>query len=312
MNWTLRTPVALLVFNRPENIRRIVAQVLKARPPRVLVFGDAPRPDHPEDTELVGLTRKVISDAPWECEVLTNYAEENLGTKYRPATGLDWVFDNVEQAIFFEDDCMPHPSFFRFCDELLEKYRANERVMMISGGNFSGRRKLSPDSYVFCNFAAIWGWATWRRAWRHYDVNLEKWKHFRDTDFLKNALDDDVAEIELWRFFFDRVVSGESRTWDHQWQFACWLQNGLSIMPCVNLVRNIGFGPDAQHYVEVDPRMANLPTREMKFPLRHPHVVERNQAADESIIALHSMPPRSRDLVSRVARRVRRFGRLLT
>src|SRR5687767_6048484 len=102
----MQTPVALLIFNRPELTRRLVAEILKAKPPKILVFADGPRPDHPEDVELIRATKAVISEAPWECEVLTNYSEVNLGTKYRPATGLDWVFSTVEQAVFFEDDCL--------------------------------------------------------------------------------------------------------------------------------------------------------------------------------------------------------------
>lgn len=282
MNCTLRTPVALLIFNRPEVTRRLVAEILRACPPKVLVFADGPRAGHPEDAELVLETRAIIGEAPWECEVLTNYSEINLGTRYRPASGLDWVFQNVEEAIFFEDDCLPHPDFFRFCDELLEKYRDDERVMMVSGNNFMRDRKLSSDSYLFVHYIGIWGWATWRRAWRHYDVDLHRWKSVRDTQFLYNILGND-AEVALWRHFFDRIVSGESRTWDHQWQFACWAQRGLSIMPSVNLVSNFGFGPGAEHYKEFDPRLAEFPAVEMEFPLRHPLTMVRNRKADDFV-----------------------------
>ena len=164
---TTSTAVALLVFNRPEITRRLVAAVHTAKPSKVLIFGDGARADHPEDIELVRATRAVVSAAPWECEVLTNYSEVNLGTKYRPATGLDWVFDTVEQAIFLEDDCLPHPSFFRFCGELLERYRDDERVRMISGNNFGRGPRASDESYFFSQYVGIWGWANWRRAWSH-------------------------------------------------------------------------------------------------------------------------------------------------
>jgi hypothetical protein len=286
MTWTLRTPVALLIFNRPEATRRVVQEIVRARPPQVLVFADGPRADHPEDAELTAATRAVIREAPWQCEVLTNYSDINLGTRYRPATGLDWVFQTVEQAIFLEDDCLPHPSFFRFCDELLEKYRDDGRIMMVSGDNFLPGRELSSDSYLFGHYVGIWGWATWRRAWRHYDVDLHRWKSVRDTQFLYNILGND-AEVDLWRYFFDRIVSGASQTWDHQWQFACWSQHGLSIVPTTNLVSNIGFGPGAQHYVEIDPRLADLPAGEMLFPLRHPSAMVRSRAVDDFVFGLH-------------------------
>ncbi|HTG44652.1 MAG TPA: glycosyltransferase family 2 protein [Verrucomicrobiae bacterium] len=276
------TPVALLVFNRPEATKRVVAEILQARPPKVLVFADGPRPDQRGDAELISAAKAVIRDAPWECEVLTNYSEVNLGTRYRPATGLDWVFAQVEEAIVLEDDCLPDQSFFHFCDELLEKYRHDERVMMISGDNFMRGQKLSPYSYLFCRYVGIWGWATWRRAWRYYDVDLHRWKALRETRFLEDFLGNE-EESRLWRRFFDRIITGESKTWDHQWQFACWCQQGLSIMPASNLVSNIGFGPTAQHYKEFDPKLADVPTVEMEFPLRHPPAILRTPEADDFV-----------------------------
>jgi len=308
MSWSLRTPVALLVFNRPEATSRVVAEIVRARPPQVLVFGDGPRADHPEDPSRVAAARAVVEAAPWECDVLTNYSDVNLGAKYRPATGLDWVFDTVDRAIFLEDDCLPHPTFFRFCDELLERYGDDERVMMVSGNNFMRGRRLTADSYLFSHYVGIWGWATWRRAWRHYDVDLHQWGSLRDTDFLHDVLGDE-AEVALWRRYFDGIVSGESRTWDHQWQFACWAQHGLSIMPAVHLCASIGFGPKAAHYVEVDPRLAVLAS-EMRFPLRHPSTMVRSREADDFVFRqLLSRPARPAGRIQRLIRRCRALRR---
>jgi hypothetical protein len=295
----MQTPVALLIFNRPEITSRLVDEIIRAQPPKVLVFADGPRPDHPEDAALIAATKTVVSEAPWPCEVLTNYSETNLGTKYRPATGLDWVFQNVEQAVLFEDDCLPHPSFFRFCDELLERYRDDERVMMISGNNFMGGRRLTTDSYLFSHYAGIWGWATWRRAWRHYDVELREWPAVRETRFLQDVLQNE-DEVTFWRQCFDRIISGETQTWDHQWQFACWAQRGLSIMPAVNLCTNVGFGPTAQHYKEFDPKLAAVPVEEMNFPLQHPQSIVRNREADDFAF---------RELLSGGVSKKRRTGR---
>lgn len=297
----MRTPVALLIFNRPEITKRLVEEVIRARPPQVLVFADGPRPNHPEDAELIAAAKRAIAEAPWECEVLTNYSETNLGTKYRPATGLDWVFHNVEKAIFFEDDVLPHPSFFRFCDELLEKYEDDERVMMISGNNFMGERRLTTDSYLFSHYAGIWGWATWRRAWRHYDVELSEWPALIGTPFLHYIFAND-EEGSFWSQCFDRIVSGETQTWDHQWQFAVWRQFGLSIMPAVNLCTNVGFGPTAQHYKELNPKLAAVPVHEMQFPLRHPTKIVRNREADEFVF---------RELLSGGVSKKRRSRRLI-
>lgn len=297
----MQTPVALLIFNRPEITRRLVAEIVKANPPRVLVFADGPRANHPQDAELIRETKAVISEAPWNCEVLTNYSETNLGTRYRPATGLDWVFENVERAIFFEDDCLPHPSFFRFCDELLEKYDDDERVMMISGNNFMSDR-LTADSYLFSHYCGIWGWATWRRAWAHYDVELRQWPALRQTQFLNDVLGNE-QEAEFWRVYFDRIVSRETQTWDHQWQFACWAQHGLSIMPALNLCTNVGFGPEAQHNKEFNPKLAEVAVHEMAFPLRHPGTMARSREYDEFVF---------RELLSGTVGKKRRAGRLIS
>jgi hypothetical protein len=285
MTWVLRTPVALLVFARPAHTRRVIAEILKVRPPQVLVFGDAPRPGHPDDAARVAAVRAVVAEAPWECEVLTNYSAVNLGTRYRPATGLDWVFENVEQAIFLEDDCLPHSTFWRFCDELLDRYRDDERVMMVSGDNFMPRRSAT-DSYLFTRGVGLWGWATWRRAWRHYDVDLNQWPKLRETSFLRDVLADE-GDVKLWRRRFDRVISGKSVTWDFQWQFACWAKNGLSIMPAVNLCSNIGFGPEATSLRDPTHKLANFPTAAMTFPLSHPPVMAPSREADDFFFQLH-------------------------
>ena len=299
MQTPMQTSVALLIFNRPEITKRLVEEIIRARPPKVLVFADGPRPDHPEDAELIEATKAVIDKAPWQCDVLTNYSETNLGTRYRPATGLDWVFQTVEKAIFFEDDCLPHPSFFRFCDELLEKYQDDERVMMISGNNFMGGRGLTTDSYLFSHYAGIWGWATWRRAWRHYDVELRAWPALRETSFLRDVLANE-DEVAFWQQCFDRIVSGQTQTWDHQWQFALWAQHGLSIMPSVNLCTNVGFGPTAQHYKELDPKLAAVPVAEMHFPLQHPATMVRSREADDFVF---------RELLSGAVSKRRHTGR---
>jgi hypothetical protein len=281
-NWKLRTSVALLIFNRPDATRRVAAQIAKARPPKVLIFADGPRATHPGDEGLVEQTRAVIDEIEWPCDVLRNYSDVNLGTKYRPATGLDWVFETVEEAIFLEDDCLPDLSFFRFCDELLERYRHDPRVMMVSGDNFlPGGRTVSP-SYFFSRYVAIWGWATWRRAWTYYDVDLQDWEGLRRTPFPRDLLGDE-AVANLWRGYFDRIVSGETRTWDHQWQFACFRQQGLCVIPSTNLVSNVGFGPGAAHYVEFDPLLADVRARQMKFPLTHPSVVAPDRKYDEFV-----------------------------
>ncbi len=276
----METPIALIIFNRPATTRRVFNEIARAQPQKLLVIADGPREGHPTDAEKCAAARAVIDGVDWDCEVLTNYSEQNLGCKIRPATGISWVFENVEEAIIFEDDCLPHPTFFRYCSELLERYRDDERVMMISGDNFQGGRTRTPYSYYFSRYVHSWGWGSWRRAWQHFDVEIKLWPVLRETLWLEDILGDDAA-VAYWRSLFDSVANGSiSKAWDYQWLFACWAQSGLAITPEVNLVSNIGFGEDATHTV-ASTGVINLPVEEMDFPLRHPPFMSRNREADQ-------------------------------
>lgn len=277
----MQTPVALIIFNRPEVTERVFAEVARARPPKLLVVADGPRADRPGEREKCAATRAIIERVDWECEVLTNYSEVNLGCKRRVASGLGWVFEQAAEAIVLEDDCLPHPTFFRFCDELLEKYREDERVMLISGDNFLRGEKETPDSYYFSRYALTWGWASWRRAWRYYDVDMKLWPQLRGTRWLLDLHGDPLA-ASYWADVLEEVYASErTRTWDYQLAFACWAFNGLAITPAVNMVTNIGFGAEATHMTMDTSLVSNLPALEMQFPLRHPPVMVRDWEADQ-------------------------------
>jgi hypothetical protein len=282
MTWNLRAPVAFLIFNRPEKTRLVFNEIARARPRKLLIIADGPRADRPGEAEKVQLTRAIVENVDWDCEVLTNYSAVNLGMNGRTISGLNWVFETVGEAIFLEDDCLPHPSFFRYCDELLERYRDDERIMMISGDNFMGDHRVTPYSYFFSHYTGTWGWATWRRAWKYLDVGMDLWPALRDTSLVRDRVGNG-SNTAYWRYVLDGVASGSIKSWDFNWLFACWAQNGLSIIPSGNLITNIGFGAEATNLVEVDPVTANLPSVEMAFPLQHPPYVARNGEADEYI-----------------------------
>jgi hypothetical protein len=250
--------------------------IAASKPPKLLVVADGPRRDREHEAALCRQVRSVVERVDWDCEVLTNFAEENLGCRQRIATGLDWVFQTVEAAIVLEDDCLPHPSFFPYCDELLERYRDDERVMAISGDNFQPRRRTSA-SYYFSRFSHIWGWATWRRAWRHYDERMRLWPPFRDAGALEGILD--RSSVRYWSDVLQAVYEGRIDTWDYQWTFACWTQGGLTVLPSVNLVSNIGFRVDATHTTAAS-AFADLPSGEMRFPLTHPSFILPHVEAD--------------------------------
>lgn len=274
----LNTPVAFLVFNRPDTTEKVFEEIRRARPPRLLVVADGPRPDKPGEAEKCEAARAIIERVDWPCEVLTNYSDVNLGCKRRVSSGLDWVFDTVEEAIILEDDCLPHPTFFRFCEELLEKYRDDERVMMISGDNFQFGRKRTEYSYYFSRYVHIWGWASWRRAWKYYDVDMKLWPDIRDGRWLYDVLGDKKA-VSYWSNIFEKVYKGKIDTWDYQWLFTNWVHNALAVMPNVNLVSNIGFGVEATR-TTIKNKFSDIAVEKMKFPLLHPPYIIRDTKAD--------------------------------
>ena len=298
----LNIPVAFIIFNRPDTTARVFAEIAKAKPPKLLVVGDGPRANRPGETEKVAAARAIISQVDWDCEVLTNFSDVNLGCKYRPASGIDWVFEQVEEAIILEDDCLPDPTFFRFCQELLERYRYDQRIGMISGNNFQFGRRRNDDSYYFSKYVHIWGWATWRDRWQDsYDIELKKWPVIRDGGWLADMLGN-KKEVESWMKVFESAYQGEIDAWDGQWMFASLLEGRSNAMPNVNLISNIGFGADATHTFG-DSDLANVPVDKMLFPMVHPVGVFKNLQADLFTAQLYFSIP----LYKRIYRKLLRY-----
>lgn len=309
-----RTPVVLLVFNRPRLTARVLDAISYARPSKLFVVADGPRADRPTDREQCETTRALVDAVDWDCDVVKDYADVNLGVDRRVPLGLTRVFEQVEEAIVLEDDCVPHPSFFRFCDELLERYRDDERVMHIAGSTYRPHPVPTPYSYFFSQFNGCWGWATWRRAWHHFDPTVKVWGDLRHTSWLADRVEHPLA-VRYWaREFEDAYVhDGHASAWDHQWTFACWANSGLSIVPRDNLITNIGCGPEATHMVSQDDPRGNLPAHEVTFPLSHPPNVLQLREADrqcvrEVVLPALWTPSRARVLASRLAPRFARAG----
>jgi hypothetical protein len=300
----MRTPVALIIFNRPDFTERVFAEIARTRPPKLLVIADGPRPEQAGEAEKCAATRAIIDRVNWECEVLKNYSDENLGVGRRPASGLRWVFEQVEEAIILEDDCLPHPTFFRYCEELLEKYRDDERVMHISGDNWYFGEKQKPFSYFFSCYCYSCGWASWRRAFQYYDPEIKLWPVLRNTSWLLDILGDARA-VEFWKSKFElHYTTGIKNTgWDWPWLFACWAHRGVSILPSTNLVSNIGFREDATHTKSADDNRANVPLVEMIFPLSHPPCMVRDLEADQMIVEQVGLRPEPQDLYHKLRRK---------
>ena len=301
------TPVALIIFNRPDTTKRVFEQVAKAKPRRLFIIADGPRGDRPGEREKCAAVRTIVEGVSWDCEVFKNYSDVNLGCGRGPAAAITWVFEHVEEAIILEDDCLPDQSFFRFCHELLEKYRHDERVMSISGTKIASDSTRLPYSYFFSRLPKGWGWATWRRAWEHFDFDLNLWPELRDTSWLGQILEDPSA-VGSWSHVFDRVLASDETVdyWDHQWTFASWVQNGLAVVPQTNLVSNIGFGEDGTHTKNPTGFGACLPTAEIRFPLRHPPYIEPYAEADRYLIERVAKVWRQKQRRKRLIWRLRR------
>ena len=276
----LSTPVLFLIFNRPDTTERVFEEIRKAKPKRLFIVADGPRNE--EEREKCEAARAVVEKIDWDCEVKRNYSEKNLGCKIRVSSGIDWFFENVEQGIILEDDCLPSQSFFPFCEELLERYKDDERVGMISGNNFFAQDFNSKYSYHFSNHGSIWGWASWKRAWKNYDVAMKAWTKIDQDNMLYNYFYDKKVK-NTWKDRFNNVFNGKIDTWDFQWAFTRYLNRYSTIRPCKNLVANIGFDNRATHTKgKVNPLF--LVKHELDSALCHPTGFYINYLADKKLI----------------------------
>jgi hypothetical protein len=276
--FSLNTPVVFIVFNRPDVTRQVLTVLEDLQPAQLFVIADGPRPDRPSDQAACSVVRDLIVNTPWKGELITNFSETNLGCKDRVSSGLDWVFSQVDRAIILEDDCLPDPTFFPYCRELLDHYRNDQRVMAISGNNFQFDHKVSEYSYYFSKYGHCWGWATWKRAWKNYDVDMTLWPRVRDLNCLENIFHRE-REVAYWTRILNAVYENKINSWAYRWMFACWIQSGLTILPNQNLVSNIGFDSGATHTEGIS-CFSNMKVCPIAFPLQHPSYVLIDTLAD--------------------------------
>jgi hypothetical protein len=218
------------------------------------------------------------------------------------SSGIDWIFGQVPECINLEDDCLPDPSFYRFCDEMLERHRNDRRVFQINGSNFDPEGNTTDDSYYYSAQSHVWGWASWADRWvNHYDVNVQAWPRIHAEGTLEDIVGG-KEEASYWRPFLERLHRGEIDTWDYQWAFACMLNNAAIVTPAVNLITNIGFGDHATHTHSRSHPLANLPHESMTFPLRHPIGLFRRASLDRCYFSRYSLPSLRRRVWNRVIR----------
>lgn len=275
----LNTAVLFLVFNRLDTTKQVFEAIREAKPPRLYIAADGAREQKDAEDEKVKAVREyIISNIDWECEVKTLFREQNFGCKMAVSGAIDWFFENEEMGIILEDDCLPSQSFFWFCEELLERYKDDMRVMMISGYNKLQNHEKVND-YFFSNIGGIWGWASWRRAWSFYEVDPLKLEKKYKTNFykLKYLLGKTIYENR--RNHFKQLINGLD-TWDYQWGFARHFNSGLSCVSSNSLIQNVGFGMDATHTTSGNDSVVRC---EIKFPLNKNHIVVADNVYDESI-----------------------------
>lgn len=283
-NGDVRSPILFIIFNRPDTTFQVMETIRKARPRRLYIAGDGPRNNH-DELELCKESRKISSRVDWQCEVKTLWHDRNLGCRAAITSAIDWFFSYEEEGIILEDDCVPSNSFYDYCDNLLERYRNDHRIMAISGANLLTDYCIAPDSYYFSRYPHIWGWATWRRAWRCYDRDMALWPEFSALKGL-HAWSYRETEFEAyWTNIFNHI--NEIDTWDYQWLFTCWAYNGLSCIPAKNLVKNIGFDNRATHTLDSSNQHSQLTATELSFPLAHPKLIIRHAVADYIISQCH-------------------------
>ncbi len=287
---TMQTAVLLLAFNRPDTTRLVLQRIREARPLRLYVACDAARDGRPQEAAAVAAVRDLVTElVDWPCDLHTLYREQNLGCKMAVSGAISWFFAHEEMGIILEDDCLPDLSFFPYCETLLERFKEDERIFMISGDNFQRGQTTSPYSYYYSWLTHIWGWASWRRSWEKVDLEMKNWPAFMAGGGVQQIYPK-KRFAKVWERTFERYLAGKYNTWDYPMLFASWWHRQLTILPEVNLVSNIGFGGNNTHTAnDVYTKLSALPTFKLE-ELQHNPYMEVNLKADYNTFRHYMFP----------------------
>lgn len=284
----MQAPILFLVFNRPDATRLVFGAIRRAKPNRLYVAADGARSDRPGEAEKVEEVKQIVGAVDWPCEVKNLYRDTNKGCKQAVSEAISWFFENEEMGIILEDDCLPEPTFFEFCNTLLERYRHDDRIMAICGTNLANTDQIE-DSYYFSGIPHIWGWASWSRVWQEYDVEMRDIEQVCSSIAVKSHFSKRIWQY--WKRFFREVQGGLVNTWDVQFSYLAIKSGRLSIFPKRNLISNIGFGADATHTTG-ESLLANRAVYPIEAHLKHPVVFQTNQVAmrEREVVESWGMP----------------------
>jgi len=305
IHYQCNTPVLIIIFNRPDFVKKLIDILRQVEPFKIYVVADGPRESVITDQDKCYQARDQIDKIDWECDVYKKYSDTNLGCGKNPSEGITWGFESSDELIILEDDCMPSIDFFKYCDELLDLYRTDQRIMMISGNNHTLGQFNFNYSYEFSHHTQTSGWATWNRAWSKYDLNISKWPEIRTLDWLKDRTGS-IKAAEFWYKIFDMCYRKElASAWDYQWTFCCWINEGLNIIPNVNLVTNVGFSESGTHEVDPDHPIAEVSVSPLTFPLNHNPKFENNKKLNKIIQRIIYTPPFHKRIISKLFRMIK-------
>lgn len=279
-SYIAKSPILLLGWTRPDKVRQSLAAIARVKPARLFVSLDGPRDS--TDRVLINKTIALVhKSVDWPCDLQIKVADSHLGLRRAVVGGIEWFFHHVEEGIIVEDDCVGSEDFFRFCDEMLERYRSVPNILQIAGDNSVSVGRMKKTSYSFISYPHIWGWATWKRAWQKYDDGLEGWRGHRDRGTTREVFRSRLQQ-KIWEPIFDRLADDNvPDTWDWRWTASAFLERGLSIQPHRNLVSNVGFGSTATHTKRITYR-SNAATTSI-FPLVHPRVVKTDRRVESQV-----------------------------
>ncbi|MEK6927954.1 MAG: hypothetical protein AABX11_05985 [Nanoarchaeota archaeon] len=277
---SFNTPILLMGFNRPESIRKVLAEVRKARPKQIFLAVDGPRTK--EEEKKVKQVRDIAKEIDWPCKINTLFQKKNLGCRNGGITAIKWFFDNVEEGIILEDDAIPTPDFFRFCAEMLEKYRHDNRIMHVSGCNFQRGWQRERYSYYFSSYTYMWGFATWRRARKKYDPEAKLYPHLKSKGYIRDLFPNFFERKHMERILNTAYYNNNDAP-DTEWLYSVFINSGLSIVPNKNLINYIGFTEDSAHTKSEDSFLYQPPSV-IAFPLKHPPFIIKDIVADRRYV----------------------------